>query len=133
MTRTVFVGKPTKKDIALYSKVLKSKKAGEKKVRPNKICADADMASRKELGALSKYFIHTLGHGVGTRIHELPRIYFKREKDVFLENMVVTVEPGIYIPNKLGIRIEDTYLVTKNGSRPLTKSTQKLLIFRKVI
>lgn len=133
MTRTVFVGKPTKKDIALYSKVLKSKKSGEKKVRPNKICADADMASRKELGTLSKYFIHTLGHGVGRRIHELPRMYFKRDKDIFLENMVVTVEPGIYIPNKLGIRIEDTYLVTKNGARPLTKSTQKLLIFRKVI
>lgn len=129
MTRTVFVGKPTKKDKDIYQKVLASKKVGESKVKIGAKCAAADAAARKSLGALSKYFIHTLGHGVGKRIHELPRIYFKREGDIFLENMVVTIEPGIYIQNNLGIRIEDTYLVTKKGAKPLTKSSQKLLSF----
>ena len=129
MTRTIFVGKPTEKDKKLYKLIFESKKAGEKTVKPNTVCAAADAAARKALGQYKEYFIHTLGHGVGKRIHEKPRIYFKREEDVFLENMVVTIEPGIYIPNKLGIRIEDTYLIEKRGVRALTCSTQKLLVF----
>ncbi len=129
MTRTIFVGKPKEKDKELYKLIFESKKAGEKNTKINTKCAAADAAARKALGFYSKYFIHTLGHGVGKRIHEKPRIYFKREEDIFLENMVVTIEPGIYIPNKLGIRIEDTYVVEKKGLRALTKSTQKFLIF----
>ena len=132
MTRTIYVGKPTKKEKDIYAKILSAKKAGEKMVRHGTVCALADKASRIALGTLSKYFIHTLGHGVGRRIHELPRMYFKREKDVFLENMIVTVEPGIYIPDKLGIRVEDTYLVTKKDAVPLTRSPQKLIIFPKI-
>ena len=130
MTRTIFVGKPTEKDKELYSKIAASKKAGEKSAKDGSQCAAADAAARESLGAYKKYFIHTLGHGVGKRIHEKPRIYFKREEDVFLENMIVTIEPGIYIPNKLGIRIEDTYLVEKKGLKALTHSPQKLLIFK---
>jgi Xaa-Pro aminopeptidase len=129
MTRTIFVGRPTQKDKELYKLIFKSKKAGERNVKINAQCAIADAAARKMLGHYIKYFIHTLGHGVGKRIHEKPRIYFKREEDVFLEDMIITVEPGIYIPNKLGIRIEDTYLVSKNGVQALTNSPQKLLVF----
>jgi Xaa-Pro aminopeptidase len=129
MTRTIFVGRPTQKDKELYKLIFESKKAGEKNVKINAQCAIADSAARKMLGHYTKYFIHTLGHGVGKRIHEKPRIYFKREEDVFLEDMIITVEPGIYIPNKLGIRIEDTYLVSKNGVHALTNSSQKLLVF----
>lgn len=128
MTRTIFVGKPTVKDRALYNLVLKSKKAGEKKVIVGGRCAAADAAARTSLGLYKKYFIHTLGHGVGRRIHELPRMYFKREKDIFLEDMIVTVEPGIYVPGKCGIRIEDTYHVGKKGLLPLTKSRQSLIV-----
>jgi len=129
MTRTIFVGKPTEKDKDLYARVLNAKHAGEKKVMPHGTCAGSDLVARESLGVYRKYFIHTLGHGVGRRIHELPRMYYKREEDVFLENMVVTVEPGIYIPGKLGIRIEDTYVVTKKGAVALTRSKQSLLVF----
>ena len=128
MTRTVFVGKPSAKDKALYKLVLSSKEKSAKLAKPGVKCADADSLARKTLGVYKKYFIHTLGHGVGKRIHELPRMYFKREKDTFLENMIVTIEPGIYIPKKLGIRIEDTYVVTSKGLQSLTKSPQTLIV-----
>jgi Xaa-Pro aminopeptidase len=129
MTRTVFVGKPTMKDRTLYKLVLDSKERSAKLAKPGMKCAEADALARKTLGTYKKYFIHTLGHGVGKRIHELPRMYFKREQDVFLENMIVTIEPGIYIPKKLGIRIEDTYAVEKQGLKALTRSPEKLLVF----
>ncbi len=129
MTRTIFVGKPTKKDRELYALVARAKAKGEKVAKAGVKCAAADAAARTSMNAYKKYFIHTLGHGVGKRIHEKPRIYFKSTEDMFLENMVVTIEPGIYIPQKLGIRIEDTYVVEKTGLQPLTQSLQKLLVF----
>jgi len=131
MTRTLFVGRPTAKDKAAYKRVLDAKKAGEKHVVPEGKCAAADAAARAAMGPYKKYFIHTLGHGVGRRIHERPRIFFKRTEDVFKERMIVTVEPGMYIPKKLGIRIEDTYVVTERGCAALTRSPQKLLVFPK--
>lgn len=128
MTRTVFVGKPTAKDRELYKLVLKSKTDSAKLAKPGLKCAASDAAARKVLGAYKKYFIHTLGHGVGKRIHEMPRMYWKREEDTFEEGMAVTIEPGIYIPGKLGIRIEDTYAVEKKGLRALTRSSEKLIV-----
>lgn len=129
MTRTVFVGKPTREDRDLYAMVLKSKTESEKLYMSDVKAAFSDLRAREVMGEYNKYFVHTLGHGVGTRIHEAPRIYWKRALPYFRENMVVTVEPGIYIPNKLGIRIEDTGVITKNGFVSLTKSDQKLLTF----
>ena len=80
----------------------------------------------KDLKDYSKYFIHGLGHGVGTEIHELPSLSLN-SKDKIKENMVVTIEPGIYIPKKLGIRIEDTILIRKKPE-VLTKVSKGLLI-----
>ncbi len=128
MTRTVFVGKPTAKDKMLYKLVSDAKETSAKMAKPGSKCAAADAAARKVLGAYKKYFIHTLGHGVGKRIHEMPRMYFKREEDTFEEGMAVTIEPGIYLPGKLGIRIEDTYVVEKKGLRALTKSPKSLIV-----
>lgn len=128
MTRTLFVGKPTHKDKALYALVLAAKKAGERAAKVGVSCARADAAARAALGSYKKYFIHTLGHGVGKRIHEKPIIFFKRTEPIFEEYTVVTIEPGMYIPDKLGIRIEDTYAVESKGLRPLTKSTTKLIV-----
>lgn len=129
MTRTIFVGTPTKKARELYALVLKSKKAAEKKVQAGAFCAAADAAARTTLGFYKKYFIHTLGHGVGKRIHENPKIFYKRATEIFAKNMAITIEPGIYIPEKLGIRIEDTYVVAAFDLRSLTQSPRNLLVF----
>ncbi len=129
MTRTVFVGRPSTEDRKIYEKVLKAKTEAEKLVLKDVKAAFADLKAREVMGKDNKYFIHTLGHGVGTRIHEAPRIYWRRTRPYFRENMVVTIEPGVYIPNKLGIRIEDTGVVTAQGYVPLTQSTQELLVF----
>lgn len=128
MTRTVFVGKPTAKDKMLYALVLKAQETAAKIAKPGVPCAAADAAARKTLGSYKKYFIHTLGHGVGKRIHEQPIIFYKREKFSFQEGMAVTIEPGLYIKGKLGIRIEDTYEVTKSGLRALTQSPKSLIV-----
>jgi Xaa-Pro aminopeptidase len=132
MTRTVYVGKASADEKKLYHKVLQSKVQSQKLVLPDVKTAFADLKAREVLGEETKYFIHTLGHGVGTRIHEAPRIYWRRTQSYFRTNMVVTVEPGIYIPNKLGIRIEDTGVVTPKGYVTLTKSSQELLVFPKI-
>lgn len=130
MTRTIFVGKPSSLDRTLYTRILNAKKKGEKVAKANVKCFLADKAARESLGNYRKYFIHTLGHGVGTRIHEAPRIYEKRIRPYFREGMVITIEPGIYIPGRLGIRIEDTYLVKKDSVEALTHSTQALVTIR---
>ncbi len=130
MTRTIYVGTPAKKDIAIYDLVLKAKQTAELCIFPGIKCAVADEAARNTFGEYKKYFIHTLGHGVGRRIHEAPKVFFKRTKPYFREGMVVTIEPGLYIKNKLGIRIEDTGVVTKKGFVALTRSNKKLLIFK---
>ena len=128
MTRTIYIGKPSVKDRDLYDMMLKSQKLGANISVPGIHCADVDLIVRDSLGEYKKYFIHTLGHGIGTRIHEFPRLYYKQTKPVLKDNMVITIEPGIYIKNKLGIRIEDTCLITKRGCTTLTKSPKHLII-----
>jgi Xaa-Pro aminopeptidase len=130
MTRTIFVGKPTKAEKNLYNIILKGEELGVNLSSPNLYCADVDLVVRKSIGKYKKYFIHMLGHGVGTKIHENPKLYYKITKPVLKENMVITIEPGIYIKNRLGIRIEDTCLITKKGCIPLTKSPKNLIIIK---
>ena len=131
MTRTIYFGSPKPYEKVLYEKLLRSQLLGIRMVRDGASCAASDLAVRKFLGAYRKYFIHTLGHGVGKRIHERPRMYYRAEKDMYEKNMVVTVEPGVYIEGKLGIRIEDTCVVTAQKADILTKSTKKLCVFPK--
>ena len=130
MTRTIYVGTPTKYEKDLYNKLLTSQIGAIQISKVGEKCASVDAYVRESLGKDTKYFIHTLGHGVGTKIHELPRIYFKKTKPILKENMVITIEPGLYMKNKLGMRIEDTCLVTKKGCIPLTKSPKKLIVIR---
>jgi Xaa-Pro aminopeptidase len=130
MTRTIFVGTPTIEDEMLYNIILRGELIGIQASRASARCADIDHIVRESLGKYKKYFIHMLGHGVGTKIHENPKLYYKLTKPVLKENMIVTIEPGIYIKNKLGIRIEDTCLVTKRGCVPLTKSPKELIIIK---
>jgi Xaa-Pro aminopeptidase len=128
MTRTVYVGSPTIEQKKIYDLVLESELLGIRQVKSGVYAYTVDEACRKALSRYAKYFIHMTGHGVGKLIHENPRIYFKLTKPIFAEGMVITVEPGVYIKNKLGIRIEDTILVTKKGSTILTKSPKELIV-----
>lgn len=129
MTRMLFIGKPTKNQKEIYKKILDSQLLGIKNSVSGTTCAFIDDKVRKSLGSYKKYFIHTLGHGVGKRIHEPPMLFYKLLKPILKENMVITIEPGIYIKNKFGIRIEDTILITKKDPVLLTKSSKKLMIF----
>lgn len=127
MTRTIFVGTPTAEQKKIYDLVLESEVEGIKGVKSGVHAYMIDEVCRKRLGRYAKYFIHMTGHGVGKLIHENPKIYYKLTKPVLSENMIITVEPGVYIKDKLGIRIEDTILVTKKGSTILTKSPKELI------
>jgi len=80
-----------------------------------------------EYNARNFELIHALGHGVGLEVHELPYLSY-RSSQILKENMVVTNEPGIYVPEKIGIRIEDTILVNKLESEVLTKSSKELIV-----
>ncbi len=130
MTRTIYVGKPTKEERDIYNIILKSEELGINIASSGIHCADVDEIVRDSLGKYKKYFIHMLGHGVGTKIHENPRIYYKLTKPVLKEGMVITIEPGIYIKNRLGIRIEDTCIITKKSCKPLTKSPKELIVLK---
>lgn len=127
MSRTIFIGKPKKEDIRLYNLVLSVQRDSIRKTRINLKCNELDVFARKKLRRYKKYFIHSLGHGIGKKIHEKPAIG-KKDKYVFQENMVFTVEPGIYLKKRLGIRIEDTLVLTRRGAKRLTHSTKKFLV-----
>ena len=129
MTRTVFIGEPSKKDRGIYAKVLNTQVHTMDYLSDGVRASAGDIFAREYLGNLAKYFIHTLGHGVGKRIHEAPKLW-RKSKYFLRTNMVVTNEPGIYIPNKLGIRIEDTLVVTDGKPSILTKSPKKFLVFK---
>ena len=127
MTRTVFVGTPSKKEKDHYEKIKNIQESVMDLYKVGTKVADLDVFVRKKLGSLEKYFIHSLGHGVGIDVHEAPHIS-NRSKEILLENEYVTNEPGIYIPKKMGIRIEDDILITKKGPEVLTKMCSKELI-----
>ncbi|HEY4500013.1 MAG TPA: aminopeptidase P family protein, partial [Candidatus Paceibacterota bacterium] len=121
-TRTTFFGNPTAEFKKIYDIVTEAQHAGIAAVREGVTAGNIDIACRKVIQkyGYGKYFIHTTGHGVGLDIHELPNIS-PLSKTILKAGMIITVEPGIYLPKKFGVRIEDTLLVTKNGFEILTK------------
>ena len=130
MTRTIYVGSPTTEEHELYTTVFKAYKTGISNACVGTKCAYVDAMSRVSLGSYAKYFIHMLGHGVGKKIHENPKIYHKIINHILKENMIITIEPGIYIKNKCGLRIEDTCCITPQGCVPLTMSPKKLIVLK---
>jgi len=106
----------------IYETVRKAQKAAIEKIRPDVECSSIDSAARKVItkAGLGKYFIHRTGHGVGLDVHELPWLEGNSRR-VLKSGMVLTVEPGVYIPGFGGIRIEDMVLVTKEGCEVLTE------------
>ncbi len=127
MTRTVAVGDVSDDKLAVYSLVKQVQSDCLAMIKPGAVCSDIHRYSWDTLnGAYPGCYGHGLGHGVGLEIHERPTLSTKC--DVRLEpGHVVTVEPGLYIPGKCGVRIEDLVLVTKEGYRILSKSTKELV------
>jgi Xaa-Pro aminopeptidase len=125
MTRTVRLGRATEEERAAFDAVLAAQQAAVDAVKPNVTCAEVDEAARSVLrdAGLAKYFTHSTGHGVGLEIHEQPRIAAAQETRL-APGMVVTIEPGVYLPGKFGVRIEDMVAVTENGHRVLTPVTK---------
>ncbi|HET6448977.1 MAG TPA: Xaa-Pro peptidase family protein [Conexibacter sp.] len=128
-TRTYAVGEPGRRAREVYELVLRAQLAGLDAVRPGVSGRDADAAARKLIaaGGEGERFGHGLGHGVGLEIHEAPRL--SRASDATLAaGHVVTVEPGIYLPDELGVRIEDLVLVTDDGCERLNGLPKELIV-----
>ena len=126
-TRTFALGKISSQANEAYEIVKESQKLGLQSVKPNIDCKDVDFACRKyiEEKNYGKYFIHSTGHGIGLEVHEFPTISYRSDTKL-KENMAITVEPGIYIENKFGIRIEDS-LIVKDRPIVMHKFTKDLL------
>lgn len=118
MTRTFFVGETTEQEI--YDTVLRANLAGIAAVKPGIPFQEIDLAARKiiEDAGYGEYFIHRLGHGIGMEVHE-PFDVSATDEVIVQEGMCFSIEPGIYIPGRVGIRIEDLVCVTKDGCRVL--------------
>ncbi|EJN93434.1 M24 family metallopeptidase [Streptococcus ratti] len=130
MTRTVAVGQPDqfKKDI--YNVCLEAQLTALDFIKPGVTAAQVDAAARSviEKAGYGEYFNHRLGHGIGMSVHEFPSIMAGNDL-ILEEGMCFSVEPGIYIPEKVGVRIEDCGHVTKNGFEVFTKTPKELLYF----
>jgi Xaa-Pro aminopeptidase len=125
MTRTIHMGKARPGEREAYDAVLEAQEAGVAAVRAGISAGDVDEAARGVLrrAGLAEWFSHSTGHGVGLEIHEGPRLAAKQTQTLEA-GMVVTIEPGIYMPGKFGVRIEDMVLVTPRGGEILTPSTK---------
>ncbi|MGI5911729.1 MAG: M24 family metallopeptidase [Syntrophomonadaceae bacterium] len=129
MTRTVAISNSDSKLQARYQAVLEAQELGISLVKAGVACCEIDMAVRECLKkyGLDKYFQHSIGHGLGLEVHEMPSLS-SRSNAILQENMVVTVEPGIYIKGWGGIRIEDMVVVKNGGCEVITHSNKSLLI-----
>jgi Xaa-Pro aminopeptidase len=125
MTRTVHLGGATREERAAYDAVLEAQETAVNAVKPGATCGEVDRAARNVLdkAGWGKYFTHSTGHGVGLEIHEQPRIAAGQETRLEA-GMTITIEPGVYLPEKFGIRIEDMVAVTAKGGRILTPVTK---------
>jgi len=128
MTRTVYLGKPGKKERDAYEAVLEAQESAVRVVRPGARCGEVDEAARSVLrkAGFAEAFSHSTGHGVGLEIHESPRIG-AGQKTTLLSGMVITIEPGIYLASEFGIRIEDMVAVTRTGCQVLTPAPKALI------
>ncbi len=130
MTRTVGFGHLSQEQIDVYNIVLEAQTTAEDQIRAGMSGYEADKIARDIIAkyGYGDYFTHSLGHSVGVDIHERITLAPSSTNDIIKNGMVVTVEPGIYIPNKFGVRIEDTVLIKDNIANKLAKIDKKLII-----
>lgn len=128
VTRTVFVGQPDERQRELYAAVLEANETAIRGLRPGMDGKQGDALGRDVIVSrgFGEYFGHGLGHGIGLEIHELARLSPQSET-VLEPGVVLTVEPGIYIPGYGGARIEDDVLITPAGAETLTASPKQLI------
>ena len=128
MTRTVYFGTPRPKERNAYHAVLEAQESAVAAVGAGVSCGDVDEAARSVLrkAGLADAFTHSTGHGVGLEIHEAPRLGAGQTMRL-QAGMVVTIEPGVYLPGEFGIRIEDMVAVTRDGGQVLTPAPKALI------
>ncbi len=128
MTRTVFIGGATDKQKEVYDIVLKSNLAGEAASKLGAFIPDIEHAAREviEKAGYGKYFVHRLGHGIGCFGHEAPYILMNNERHLE-KGMAFSIEPGIYLPNEFGVRIEDIVFINHDGETEVINTTSKEL------
>lgn len=127
LTRTYSLGEPDAKLATLHEIVLEANRSGRSTVAPDRMCGEIDQAARQVIEArgYGSQFIHRTGHGIGLEIHEPPYIRDGNER-ILAPGMTFTIEPGIYLPNEGGVRIEDDILVTEDGGRSLSTLPREL-------
>ena len=131
ITRTLFFGTPTQKFVKCYNVVLRANEKAIANIKCGTLTNKADAFARDLLQSegLGEYFTHSLGHGVGMEIHEFPYLSPRQEKKL-KQGMAFTIEPGVYLENEFGIRIEDTVLLTNNGVKRLFTDSKELKIIK---
>lgn len=128
MTRTVVIGEPDERFREIYSLVLEAQRAAEEGIHPGMTGVEADALAREIIKAAGheEHFGHGLGHGVGLAVHEAPRLSFTADDEPLQPGMVVTVEPGVYLPEWGGVRIEDIIVIREDGAEILTQTPTAL-------
>jgi Xaa-Pro aminopeptidase len=128
-TRSVHVGRPSREAQQFYEAVLEAQRAAIAAVRPGVTAAEVDSAARRVLRKrkMARYFTHSTGHGLGLEIHEVPRLAAGQTQKLE-PGMVITIEPGAYVPGKWGVRIEDVVVVTASGCEVLKPTDKELVI-----
>jgi Xaa-Pro dipeptidase len=128
ITRTFVVGEPDPELTDIYSVVQAANRAGRAAVRPDVPAEEIDRAARQviEDAGYGEYFIHRTGHGIGLEVHEPPYIV-AGNRELLEPGMTFTVEPGIYLPGRGGVRIEDDVLVTLDGGETLSTFPRELM------
>ncbi len=129
ITRAFVVGKATREQKKIYKILNTAKEEAIANVRPGMNGKNLDAYARDIITkeGYGQYFQHSLGHGIGIETHEKPTITFRLHDQIVPENSVLAIEPGIYLPGKFGLRIEDNILVTKNGGKHITKAPDELV------
>ncbi|GAA5045343.1 aminopeptidase P family protein [Streptomyces similanensis] len=127
-TRTVHVGEPTDEERRVHDVVREAQEAGFRAVRPGVACQEVDRAARAVIrdAGYGEYFIHRTGHGIGVTTHEPPYM-IEGEEQALVPGMCFSVEPGVYLPGRFGVRIEDIVTVTEDGGRRLNDTTRELV------
>ncbi|MBD0747896.1 aminopeptidase P family protein [Streptomyces sp. CBMA152] len=128
-TRSVHVGEPSADEQRVHDVVREAQRAGFEAVRPGAACQDVDRAARAviEEAGYGEYFIHRTGHGIGVTTHEPPYM-IEGEEQPLVPGMCFSIEPGIYLPGRFGVRIEDIVTVTEDGGRSFNNTAREMAV-----